>query len=186
MAEWTLDDFLFNCSDVYPFDTKDANKIEKLMNNYKTTISNEIDKSRKKYDFEKLFELIKKNYKFTKMPGIPFILEKLPSAVKIPSFYITGNLKELVCILGKKDKEGNWTYSYHQRTLCTTGEGRYIGDVLKELRAKFDMVKEFTFPAGSSLLQHDKVNRCFSIYKPTEELGEFGYPVEKKEVFFEY
>lgn len=186
MEKWNLEEFLFNCSDVYPFDTKDVDKIEKLMDNYKTTISNEIDKSRKKYDFEKLFELIKKSYKFTKMPGIPFILEKLPKAAIIPPHYITGDGQELVCILGKKDEEGNWTYSSHQRTLCATGAGRYVGDVLKELRAKFNFVKEFTFPAGSNMLEHDKINRCFSIYKPTDELGEFGYPLEKKEVFFEY
>ncbi len=186
MAEWTLDDFLFNCSDVYPFDTKDADKVQKLMDNYKTTISNEIDKSRKKYDYEKLFEVIKKYYKYSKMPGIPFILEKLPYAAIKPENYITGDGQVLVCVLGKKDEEGNWEYSQRNWVLCASGGGRYIGDVLKELRGKYNMVKEFTFPEYSHGVEHDKANRQFTIWERTKELGELGYPIDERKVFYAY
>lgn len=185
MAEWTLDDFLFNCSDVYPFDTKDADKVQKLMDNYKTTLSNEIDKSRKKYDYEKLFEVIKKYYKYSKMPGIPFILEKLPYAAIKPENYITGDGQVLVCVLGKKDEEGHWEYSQKNWVLSVSG-GKYIGDVLKSLRASYNMVKEFTFPEESGPIDHDKANRQFSIWVKTKEMGELGYPIEERRVFFEY
>lgn len=185
MAEMTLDEFLFKCSDVYPFDTKDADRIQRLLNEYKKTISEEIDKSRKNYNFEKLFEVIKKSYSYSKMPGPEFIVKKLPYAAITPPHYVTGDGQVLVCVLGKKDEEGNWSYS-ERNWVLSSQSGNYVGDVLKKLRASFNMVKEFTFPEGSGPIDHDRENRQFSIWVKTKELGEYGYPIEERKVFYAY
>lgn len=94
--------FLKKLAEFYPPETKDLEKVQTILNEYFNTLSCEIDKickkDRCKFDFDKLFELIKKNYKYTKLPQIPFILQYLPCAKVIEEKQISNFGKKTVFI----------------------------------------------------------------------------------------
>lgn len=181
-----LKGFLFKCSDLYPFETKDSAQIKRQLDEYEDSIQNYINKSNKRYNFTKLFRIIKEKYKYAKMPGIEFILEKMPYAVDIPVQSTETDQQVFVAVLGRKDEEGNWTYSERNYVMCNFGGGRYVGDILKELRHQYNMVKEFTFPRGSTTPYHNKEKKQFEINVPSKELGELGLPTTETVVFYSY
>ena len=181
-----LEGFLFKCSDLYPFDTKDSDRVKRLLDEYKDSIEYFVNKTNKRYNYSKLFRIIKEKYKYNKMPGIDFILEKLPAAIDIPNDYGATDQQVLVVILGKKDEKGNWSYKEQNYVMCNQGGGRYVGGILSELRQQYNMVKEFTFPKGSTTPYHDRERKEFTIYCPTGKIGKFGYPVDEQRVIYSY
>lgn len=79
-----LESFLKNLAQMYPPDTKDPEKIGNIMNEYAMTIKSEQDKFNAKYDYDRLFALIKKDYRWKKLPSIPYILELAKKCIEAP------------------------------------------------------------------------------------------------------
>ena len=79
-----LESFLKNLAQMYPPDTREPEKIENIMNEYAMTIKAEQDKCGQEYDFERLFNYVKKDYRFKKLPSIPYILDLAKKCKEIP------------------------------------------------------------------------------------------------------
>lgn len=131
--------FLKKLAEFYPPETKDLEKVQTILNEYFNTISCEIDKickkDRCKFDFDKLFELIKKNYKYTKLPQIPFILQYLPCAKVIEEKQITNFGKKTVFI----------TKTGRIFTREVVGFGLTYRETIADLRKRYGNITQRTF-----------------------------------------
>lgn len=131
--------FLKKLAEFYPPETKDLEKVQTILNEYFNTLSCEIDKickkDRCKFDFDKLFELIKKNYKYTKLPQIPFILQYLPWAKVIEEKQISNDGQKVVFI----------TESGRIFEFVVKGYGSSYSEKKSMLSKRYGKVKQRTF-----------------------------------------
>lgn len=169
-------EFLGRLFSIYPMKTSDELKIQRQLNEYQVTIMKEILKNRKKYDFDKLIELIKKDYKYKTIPPIPEILKHLPKCIDDRIYANTDEGKTIVYIISKKDPEtGNITKRFESAIVCTgCGSEFNTIDRVKKLRATFYDVKVRLFPKGTTIM-----GREGRVYRPDLDQIEVLIPENK-------
>lgn len=148
--------FLKKLAEFYPPETKDLEKVQTILNEYFNTLSCEIDKickkDRCKFDFDKLFELIKKNYKYTKLPQIPFILQYLPLAKVIEKKQITNYGQKIVFI----------TESGRIISNEVTGFGLTYSETISNLRKRYGNITQRTFGKNTWIREATKQAYVYS------------------------
>lgn len=149
--------FLKNLTDLYPVQSKNPDKIKSTLQEYINTLTSEAYKYKDGVDFEKLFNLIKKNYRYKTIPSIPFIIDYMEKCKNIKEYRKADEYKVFVLILGKTDKEtGEIKYKYPESytVICGFG-GKSQTDIIREKRKFYDIVKPRLMPKGTVIFKKD-------------------------------
>lgn len=163
MQEYELKEFLKTLNRFYPFKTKDADVIKSKLEDYKNTILNEMRKTDDKYDFDHLFNLIKKNYEYKIMPNIPFILKYLPIS-KVKVVRPSNDEGKTLLFIKTRSVDGKIERDVDEFVICnsiSTGITKQ-SEYFKKLRQKWDDVTIRIFPEG----WHFKGDK---VYPPSED-----------------
>ena len=171
-----VNEFLVKCSDMYPFNTKDSAKLLSLLDEYKSSIEGKVQTSKLTYDFDRLFERIKKTYKYKTMPTVEFILTSMDSAVKIAD-YSTANLGELfVLAYGKRQPDYTMCWQFKAWTKNEPGSTvKFESQQLKEHEAMYDKVVPMHFPPGTTLFtSHPCYEEPTTVVLPDRRKKEFS------------
>jgi hypothetical protein len=149
MQEAELKEFLKSLNRFFPFKTKDENVIKSRLEDYKTTILSEMRKTDDKYDFDHLFNIIKKHYEYTNMPNIPFILKYLKCAkIQLVKPACEDDGKTLIIIKSRKKNDVIET-DLEEYIICSNISGvTNKNSRLAKLRESWDSVSVRIFPKG--------------------------------------
>lgn len=171
-----VNEFLIKCSDMYPFNTKDSAKLLSLLDEYKSSIECKVQTSKLTYDFDRLFERIKKTYKYKTMPTVEFILTSMDSAVKIAN-YSTANLGEIF-VLAYGKRQPDYTMYWHFKNWVKNEPGstiKFESQQIKKHEAIYDKVVPMHFPSGTTLnISHPIFNKSITAILPDGRKKEFS------------
>ena len=136
-----LDEFLCRLFEFYPIDNEDKLKFQ--MAEYRDSLLSESRKINGNVDFERLYNLIKHEYKYKTVPTIPFIIDLMPCCLE-RKVYNVQNEGKTVMVITKGNK------GYIVTDFVVTSCKNKLGDIISQERSRYgaDNVEVKMFPQG--------------------------------------